>query len=332
MLQAAKTIKFGTFYKKGLRNPTTMCHIKCIILYHLLKMAFQQVMQKLQKLQFLQNDQRNLGHNNEKDGRRFMKEQDNDSKGLSRRKMLVGTGALAAGVAVTQLGGFIKPAIATGSKAQKWPWPYKKLDPAKTAEICYNEWYRVFCGAAVINSIFSQLGEKFGEPYTSFPADAFVFLEGGQVGWGTICGSPAGANIVANLIIGPRIADANEGHHMATDIMQWYSEAKLPTFMPKKRKISSTYPKTVSESPLCHISVGKWMKEANKSLKSPERKERCARVAASTAYRLVEMLNAWHDDDYESTSDFSAVREHGITGQFNCMECHTDDVPETPGA
>ena len=68
----------------------------------------------------------------------------------------------------------------------------------KTAEIAYEEWYRVFCGAAVINSIFSQLREKVGEPYKSFPVDAFKFLEGGMSGWGTICGSNAGANVVTN--------------------------------------------------------------------------------------------------------------------------------------
>ncbi|MCB2182123.1 MAG: C-GCAxxG-C-C family protein [Desulfobulbaceae bacterium] len=259
-----------------------------------------------------------------------MKEGNNDCKGLSRRKMLIGTGALAAGAALTQFGGFIKPAMATGGKTEKWPWPYEKLDPAKTAEICYNEWYRVFCGAAVINSVVSQLREKVGEPYTSFPADAFVFLEGGQLGWGTICGSPAGANIVANLIIGPRISGAHEGHLIAADIMQWYSETALPTFTPKHPKISATLPTTTSQSPLCHISVGKWMKEANKALKSPERKDRCARVAASTAYRLVELLNDWKDGKYESTSDFSCAKENGITGQFNCMECHGNDVPEAP--
>ena len=54
-------------------------------------------------------------------------------------------------------------------RSEKWPWPYVKLDPDKTAEIAYNEWYRVFCGAAVINSVFGQLREKVGEPYKSFP-------------------------------------------------------------------------------------------------------------------------------------------------------------------
>ena len=255
-----------------------------------------------------------------------------DNAGKTRRKLLAGTGVLAAGAVMAQIGGMVKMAEAKTASMKQWPWPYKKLDPAKTAEIAYNEWYRVFCGAAVINSVFSQLSEKVGEPYKSFPSDAFVFLEGGQVGWGTICGSPAGANIVANMIIGPRIAGASEGHHIAADNMQFYSDAALPTFKPKKPKFKGEIITTVSNSPLCHISVGKWMKAANKPLKSADRKERCARVAASSAYRLVEMLNSWHDDDFESSSDFSCAKENGITGQFNCMECHGDDVPEAPQA
>jgi len=260
-----------------------------------------------------------------------MKENDTLGKtGLSRRNMLIGTGALAAGAALSQLGGLVGTAQATGGSTEKWPWPYVKLDPAKTAEIAYNEWYRVFCGAAVINSVFGQLREKVGEPYKSFPADAFVFLEGGQVGWGTICGSPAGANIVANLIIGPRTSGAEAGHLIAADIMQWYSETELPTFQPQKPRLNQKLLTTISESPLCHISVGKWMKAADKALKSPERKDRCARVAASTAYKVVELLNDWKDGDYESESDFTCSKDYGITGQFNCSECHGDNVPEPP--
>lgn len=250
----------------------------------------------------------------------------------SRRQVLAGTGALAVGAALAHFGGLLGTATATGASTQQWPWPYVKLDPAATAEIAYNEWYRVFCGAAVINSVFRQLGEKVGEPYKSFPADAFVFLEGGQVGWGTICGSPAGANIVANLIIGPRIAGAHEGHAIAADIMQWYSETALPVYQPKSPKTSAALLTTTSESPLCHLSVGKWMKAADKPLASPERKDRCARVAASTAFQLVQLLNNWQDKTYSPESDFSCAKEYGITGQFNCTECHGGQVPKPPTA
>lgn len=106
----------------------------------------------------------------------------------------------AAGITAAVPGlGLLSQAEAKAGLAEKWPWPYVKLDPEKTAEIAYNEWYRLFCGGAVVSSVFSQLREKVGEPYKSFPIDAFIFLEGGIAGWGTICGTNAGANIVTNL-------------------------------------------------------------------------------------------------------------------------------------
>ena len=262
-----------------------------------------------------------------------MKDEDKGCKDVTRRSVIIGAGALATTAALTHLGGAISPAQAKGGSTEKWPWKYVKLDPKKTAEICYNEWYRVFCGCAVISSVMGQLREKVGGPYNSFPIDAFQFLEGGQVGWGTICGSPAGANIVASAIIGPRLTGSPVAHQIAGDIMHFYSDAEMPVFTPKNPKIDpSKIVKTVSESPLCHISVGKWMKASGLALKSAERKDRCARVAASTAYRLVELLNDWHDGKYKPTSDHHPASEHGITGQFNCTECHGEDVPEAPTA
>ncbi len=53
-------------------------------------------------------------------------------------------------------------------------------------------------------------------------------------------------------------------------------------------------------SPLCHVSVGKWMKASGYAFVSPEREDRCARVSASVAYQLVQRLNTWKDDKYES--------------------------------
>ena len=154
---------------------------------------------------------------------------------LTRRGLLLGAGKTVLGAAALSalagaVPGFTPTASALGGTTEKWPWPYVKLDPEKTAEIAYNEWYRVFCGAAVINSVFSQLREKVGEPYKSFPIDSFVFLEGGMAGWGTVCGSNAGANIVSNVIIGPRIAgpDCEHGHTIGSEMMQWYSETPLP--------------------------------------------------------------------------------------------------------
>jgi hypothetical protein len=240
----------------------------------------------------------------------------------------------AAGIATLSTGGLggVRKAFAKDGPTEKWPWPYEKLDPVKTAEIAYSEWYRGFCGMAVINSVFSQMREKVGEPYTSFPVDAFVFLEGGVSGWGTICGSNAGANIVTNVILGPRIAGSEDGMLMGSEIMQWYSDAKMPVYIPKAPKVDpKNVPQTVAGSPLCHISVGRWMAESGKELASAERKDRCARVTASVAYRLVELLNDWKDGKYKTLGAIPA-KKYAIQAQHNCTDCHGKDVPSPPQA
>jgi len=258
---------------------------------------------------------------------------------MSRRSLLINAGKCAVGVAgitaiASAMPGFVSKAEAVGGTTEKWPWPYVKLDPEKTAELAYNEWYRVFCGAAVINSVFSQLRELVGEPYKSFPSDSFVFLEGGMAGWGTVCGSNAGANVVSNVIIGPRIAgpDCEHGASIGSETMQWYSETALPVFNPKTPKQPNKIVQTTSNSPLCHVSVGKWMKASGFALASPERKDRCARVAASVAYQLVVHLNEWKDGKYISKANWTPGKAMGIPSQQNCTECHGTNIPTPPTA
>ncbi len=254
---------------------------------------------------------------------------------LSRRGLLKGAGTLAIGAAgitaaVSGAGLFSRAEAKTGL-SEKWPWPYVKLDPRKTAEIAYDEWYRLFCGGAVVSSVFSQLREKVGEPYKSFPIDAFIFLEGGIAGWGTICGTNAGANIVTNLILGPRTAGSEDGMLMGSEMMQWYAETSMPTFTPKDPRVKAEIPKTVADSPLCHISVGRWMKAANRGLSSPERKDRCARLTASMAYHLVELLNDRKDGKYKTAGTIPA-KAYNIQSQHNCTDCHGSNVPTPPSS
>lgn len=245
-------------------------------------------------------------------------------KKFSRRGLILGAGAFALGASIANFKGFISSAEAKGGTTEKWPWPYEKLDPEKTAELAYNEWYRIYCGGAVISSIFSQLAEKVGEPYKSFPIDGFVFLHGGFAGWGTICGVPAGSNIVTNLIVGPGVGKT--GELMGSEITQWYAENPMPVYVPKNPKITAKIPQSVSHSPLCHVSVNRWMKTADKGFWTPERKDRCARLAASGAYRTVELLNQWKDGKYVTVGEIPAVK-YAVTAQHNCTDCHGSKVP-----
>jgi len=254
-----------------------------------------------------------------------MEEKKIDTK-VSRRELMCGVGAFAVGAAVAQFAGIASKAEAA---PQKWPWPYEKLDPAKTAELAYNEWYRVFCGAAVISSVFSQLAEKVGEPYKSFPVDGFYFLAGGIADWGTVCGTASGANTVVNLIIGPKVLGHKASFTMGSNLMDYYANTAMPVYVPKNPKINpDSIPRTKSESPLCHISVGRWMKKSGFPLASPERKDRCARLAATMAYQVVENLNAWKDGKYnEEDNKWFAPAAVGINSQQNCTDCHGEKIP-----
>lgn len=172
---------------------------------------------------------------------------------ISRREFIKSAGLRGAGMLLSGLESFSKVAAKVDAP-KKWPWPYEKLDPKKRSELAYEEWCRIFCGGAVISSIFKQLSEKIG--YKSFPVDSFIVLEGGMAGWGTICGFLAGANIVTNVIIGPRIArpDCEHGHVIGSNIMNWYSNTKLPIYVPKNPRANKDgIVQTVSNSPLCHI-------------------------------------------------------------------------------
>lgn len=248
----------------------------------------------------------------------------NEDKGLSRRQLITGAGKIAAGAAlVGACGSSLVTRASASTDADAYPWPYKKLDPAKTAAIAYENWYKGFCSYAVTSSVFSQLRESVGGPYKHLPLDAFNFAHGGTVGWGTLCGTLFGAGVVASFTMG------KEGEKITNDMLAWYSDTELPIFMPANPK--ATFKNvSKSDSPLCHVSVGKWMKKEGVAIGSPERKDRCARLAADVAYQTVVRLNEMADGKYKPVNG-SQVKAFGITAQNNCTDCHGSNVPTPPG-
>ncbi len=259
-------------------------------------------------------------------------------KKVSRRQLLTKAAFLSVGAVIGKFGSSLADNNNETTSSQKshpvniWPWPYVELDPAETAEIAYQEWYRLWCGGTVIYSIFSQLAKKVGEPYKSFPVDPFAIFEGGLAGWGTLCGSLNGASVVASCIIGPMTQEGCEdGHIIASNMLDWYSHANMPIYVPKKPKANKTsIVHTISDSPLCHVSVGRWMQASGYAINSPERKDRCARVAASVAYKLVEELNKWKQGKYSEDIAWLAPKKAKITAQFNCASCHGAHIPKPP--
>ncbi|MFN3505712.1 MAG: C-GCAxxG-C-C family (seleno)protein [Caldimicrobium sp.] len=239
---------------------------------------------------------------------------------ITRRNFLGGLGVLTIGALFSDL---VKTGEAKIKKTE--PWPYVKIDPKKAGEIAYNAWFEVFCAQATATGIMELLAEKVGEPWASFPIHALKFGMGGMLGWGLTCGSIVTGSLVMGLVLPKEVVN-----DMILDLVEWYAETNLPVFIPDKPKTVKDLPRTVSNSPLCHISVGKWMKTANRSFNSPERRDRCARVAASVAYRTVELLNAWKDEKYKPTHTWIAPSAVGIPAQQNCNECHGTNIPTAP--
>jgi hypothetical protein len=232
---------------------------------------------------------------------------------VTRREVLKGAGKAVAGVAAAAAVGSLA-VIPKAKAAATYPWPYKKIDPKKAAAIAYENWYKDFCCYATASGVLIPLQESVGEPYASLPLQAFRFGHGGTVGWGTLCGTLLGASIAASFAAG------KDGEKIANDVIAYYAATELPLYRPSSPK-SQIKNINRSDSPLCHVSVGRWMEKEGVKFFTPQRKERCARLSADVAVKTVELLNAWADGTYKP-SHGSQAKTHDMPAQNNCDDCH----------
>jgi hypothetical protein len=247
---------------------------------------------------------------------------------LSRRGLIKGA-AGAAGIAALTMGalGFLSKAEAAKKSPGILPWPYKKFTPAEikqVGEIAHDNWFKGFCSYATLSGIVEVLRKKVGEPYTSFPMELTTFAHGGTSGWGGTCGTLIGAGVASTLAAGPKIGEA-----INNEVINFYANTALPIYVPNhpKAEIKS---QNVSNSPLCHLSVGKWMKKEGVGFLSPQQMERCARMASDMAMKTAELLNLWADGKFEPATTAPSIANE-IPSQNNCTECHGTDIPKTSG-
>ncbi len=250
---------------------------------------------------------------------------------LSRRGFLKNTGLVAATAGITLAASgalnFGATAAAARESSSTLPWPYKKFSPEeikKVGEIAHDNWFKGFCSYAALSGIVEILRKKVGEPYISFPMEVTQFAHGGTAGWGATCGTLIGSGVAATLCAGPHV-----GEQIANEVNNFYATSALPLFVPSDPKAVITA-HSISNSPVCHLSVGKWMKKQGVGFLSPEQMERCGRVAADMAMKTVELLNLWADGKFEPTIK-SPVMANEIPSQNNCTECHGTNIPTTSG-
>lgn len=221
------------------------------------------------------------------------------------------------------------------SKSSSWPYPYVALDPEEARDAAHTAYYNgKFCAAGVLTGIVQLLRREIGDPWTGFPTEVMLFGKGGGVGWGSLCGTLNGAGALISLVVESKPSSA-----LITELWGWYTTEALPTDAANSAVYSDVHydgemAQSVSGSPLCHPSVSQWCAAANKKVSSPERLERCGRLAGDIAAKTVSLLNEYFADNFTATyadsdQNTTCMSCHGpsvldnVSTHMECVSCHT---------
>ncbi len=224
-------------------------------------------------------------------------------KTCSRRELLKTAGKASAGIAVVSLVPSIltacteKPADIPSKEVLSYeykelskdtaahPYVYQKLDVATTQERAYASYFnKGGCCIAVGDALIGQLADNAGYPFNQVPVETFVNGATGY-GIGSLCGSLGSAVFTIGLLC-PR----DDAKKLTADLFAWYTSANLPIYQPEVKNET-----TVSGSVNCADSVGNFMSKTGYAMGDPERKARCAGVAADVAGKTVELLNTYFE-------------------------------------
>jgi hypothetical protein len=186
------------------------------------------------------------------------------------------------------------------------------LDPDVTAEKAYHECKKGHCMYGVFSSVVSQLAERQGQPYSSFPIGMMRYGLGGAAGSGSLCGALNGSA----ALIGLFARNEDEMKLLVGEIFLWYEQTAIPLYVPEKPLLDMKVKKSIPNSVLCHVSLTRWCRASGHKTFSQEQKERCRRVTADTAKKTVETLNA------HFAGGFSAAH-HFEDDVKTCKSCHT---------
>lgn len=258
-----------------------------------------------------------------------------EEKNYDRRNFLKGFGLFAAGVAVSSGIGSVLNPQSVQAAAPALPWPYVSLDPTVIRKRAYENYYAGGCMYASAKALIDTLYEASGTPWDTLPIDMFKYGKGGAFNWGTLCGALNGSLYVMNLAAGTSVDP------LGNELIGWYTTNPFPSRLMDSYAAFTQVRQTVSDSPLCHQSVTKWCDETHNKVSSDRKKDRCAKVAADTAAKAAEILNAWKAGTFTSVyqpgAEFAGCLSchNGATSQLdneqglaNCTTCHEDEHRE----
>jgi len=255
------------------------------------------------------------------------------------RRQILGPVGLAAGSCVLSscFNKNVAPSSGKGKKAV-FPWPYAELDPDVTAKRTYYDCEKGKCMYGVFAPVMSRLAEEHGDPYRSFPVGMMRYGVGGAGGSGSLCGALNGGAALIGLFA--KSEDDMKG--LIRGLFLWYEQAELPAYVPEKPILDVEVPRSVSGSVLCHVSLTRWCETSGSKAFSKPREERCKRLAADTAKKTVEILNAYFTGESLSVAELSEdVRRcrschakgseiSNSSGYMNCGSCHSSLAKDHP--
>ena len=258
---------------------------------------------------------------------------------ISRRSFLLGAGATAVGVGITRV-----PGTAFASETlPPLPWSdyYAELDPDDVRKRAFCLDGQGGCGHGGGQALIDALAARVGYPWTELPNGMYRYA-GGGVGWGTLCGALNGTIAVMGLL--------GVNGILGNAMMEYYSTTELPTdalqgWVPCHPDYdncscsSDPLPEvatSVSDSPLCHISLSTWAAEQGVLVTDPLKKVRCGRLVADIAYKAALLLNdhflnqlnppAWQPaEEYADCYMCHTPGSETVPSQnskMNCVECH----------
>lgn len=260
---------------------------------------------------------------------------------VNRRQMLgVMGGAMALGIGAGALGGVARDAGAMPVEEKPFSWTPRVLETQEIMPLAHERFYHqgFGCGYGVFYSIIGTMGQKWGEPYRSFPFSMMEMGKSGVSEWGTLRGALLGAVAAMAMFWGRKERDP-----MVDELFRWYELTAFPMYRQAKGLpvgLDIELPTSVADSVLCHISVGKWAYSSGLAAQGKERSERCARLTADVAGKTVEIMNAKINNTFAVSLGASETRKscnqpdcHGgekdkfvsptLKGKMDCTPCHT---------
>ena len=285
--------------------------------------------------------------------------------GLSRRGFLV-NGSAAIG-ALGLAAGFGAGSLINPSKAHAamtFPQP-AALNVDRVRDLGFY-WYKKGpgcghgSGRALIQGFAEACVDQGLDPagWNEIPRNLYSWCNGGgPASWGALCGSIAGAVGVLTLI--------GRQNDLGQAVFEWYVANPFPGNLDSYPAgfdggsgalTASTLPipnaelraQVATDSPLCHVSVSKWMAAAGvfhgqkDNLDRDIRSDRCAKVTAETAAHAAFLYNQWKTQtpiagwtkpaamagcfDCHDASGPATLTNKSSATKMDCLPCHTEQV------